>query len=99
MVEERRDLGLKLRVGLFILMGLVAVATVFILSPNRRRIWIGCSFVAAIGAVVLGIPYLFPVGFLVYAVMRANKIEGPSPTSRAAREQDAASDDEVDEDE
>ena len=68
----------------------MAVATYFILSPNRRRIWIGCSFVAGLAAVVLGIPYIFPVGFLVYAVMRANKIEGPSPTSRAGREAAAA---------
>lgn len=64
----------------------MGIAAYFILSPNRRRIWTGCSFVAAIAAVVLGIPYIFPVGFLVYAVMRANKIEGPSPTSRAGRE-------------
>lgn len=64
----------------------MAVASYFILSPNRRRIWIGCSFVAAIAAVALGIPYIFPVGFLVYAVMRANKIEGPPPNSRAGRQ-------------
>jgi len=81
----------------------MAVATAFILSPNRRKIWIGCSFVAAIAAVVLGIPYIFPVGFLVYAVMRANKIEGPVPGSRAhramvAQEAAAMSGDEVDED-
>jgi len=84
----------------------MAVATWCILSPNRRRIWIGCSFVAAIAAVVLGIPYIFPVGFLVYAVMRANKVEGPVPGSRAARamaDQEAAAEaeptgDEPDED-
>jgi hypothetical protein len=63
----------------------MAVASYFILSPGRRRVWIGCSVVAALVAVILGIPYIFPVGFLVYAVMRANKIEGPVPGSRAAR--------------
>ena len=63
----------------------MAVSTWCILSPNRRKIWIISSFVAAIGAVVLGIPYIFPVAFLVYAVMRANKIEGPVPGSRAHR--------------
>jgi hypothetical protein len=63
----------------------MAVATYFIVSPARRRIWTICAFVAALGAVVFGIPYAFPVGFLVYAVMRANKIEGPVPGSRAAR--------------
>jgi hypothetical protein len=61
------------------------VASYFILSPNRRRIWTICGFVAVIGAVFFGIPYFFPVGFLFYAIMRANKIEGPVPGSRAAR--------------
>lgn len=69
----------------------MGIASYFILSPSRRRIWIGCSFVAAIAAVALGIPYIFPVGFLVYAVMRANKIEGPVPGSRAARAAEARS--------
>jgi hypothetical protein len=68
----------------------MAFASYSILSPNRRRIWIGCSFVAALAAVVLGLTYIFPVGFLVYAVMRANKIEGPAPNSRAGRELAAA---------
>lgn len=63
----------------------MAVATYFILSPARRRVWTICAFVATLGAVVFGIPYAFPVGFLVYAIMRANKIEGPVPGSRAAR--------------
>ncbi|MCU1371214.1 MAG: hypothetical protein JWO77_2408 [Ilumatobacteraceae bacterium] len=63
----------------------MAIATYFIVSPARRRIWTICAFVAALGAVVFGIPYAFPVGFLVYAIMRANKIEGPLPGSRAAR--------------
>jgi len=63
----------------------MAIATYFILSPARRRVWTICAFVASLGAVVFGIPYAFPVGFLVYAIMRANKIEGPVPGSRAAR--------------
>lgn len=63
----------------------IFAASYFILSPQRRRIWTICAFVTSIGAVLFGIPYAFPVGFLVYAVMRANKIEGPVPGSRAAR--------------
>lgn len=63
----------------------MVVAAWFILSPQRRRIWTICAFVASLGAVVFGIPYAFPVGFLVYGVMKANKIEGPVPGSRAAR--------------
>jgi len=62
----------------------MAVACWAITSPNRRRIWNICAFVAAVG-IIFGIPYAFPVGFLVYAGMRANKIEGPVPGSRAAR--------------
>lgn len=60
------------------------VATWFITSPIRRRVWTICAFVASVG-IIFGIPYAFPVGFLVYAGMRANKIEGPVPGSRAAR--------------
>ncbi len=63
----------------------MAVSTWFILSPNRRRIWTGSAFVVALVSLPLGIPYIFAVGFLVYAVMRANKIEGPVPGSRAHR--------------
>jgi len=63
----------------------MAIATYFILSPARRRIWTICAFVAALGAVVFGLPYAFPVGFLIYAIMKANKIEGPVPGSRASR--------------
>jgi hypothetical protein len=78
----------------------MAVACWAITSPNRRRIWNICAFVAAIG-IIFGIPYAFPVGFLVYAGMRANKIEGPVPGSRAARmiaarEQAAGAADDVD---
>ena len=66
------------------------VASWFILSPHRRRIWIGCAVVATIGVSLLGFQYIFPVGFLVYGVMRSNKIEGPSPRSRAGRAAAAA---------
>ncbi|HWJ96797.1 MAG TPA: hypothetical protein VNQ33_01490 [Acidimicrobiales bacterium] len=81
----------------------MAVACWFTTSPNRRRVWTVCAFVASIG-IVFGIPYAFPVGFLVYAGMRANKIEGPVPGSRAARavaarEEAAAAAAEADDDE
>jgi len=61
------------------------VASWFIISPHRRRIWIGCAVVSVIGVSLLGIQYVFPVGFLIYGVMRANKIDGPTPNSRAGR--------------
>lgn len=65
---------------------IAALAAVwFTLSPNRRRIWIGCSIAAALCAGVLGFTYFFTVGFLVYGIMRSNKVEGPAPGSRAAR--------------
>ncbi len=64
------------------------VASWFITSPIRRRVWTICAFVSSVG-IVFGIPYAFPVGFLVYAGMRANKIEGPVPGSRAARAMEA----------
>ena len=63
----------------------MVAASWFILSPNRRRIWIACAVATALGVGLLGIQYVFPVGFLIYAGMRANKIEGPTPGSRAAR--------------
>jgi hypothetical protein len=63
----------------------LAVAAYYITSPKRRGIWIGCAIAATVGVTFLGIPYVFPVGFLVYAGMRANKVEGPNPNSRAAR--------------
>ena len=64
------------------------VASWFITSPIRRRVWTICAFVSSVG-IIFGIPYAFPVGFLVYAGMRANKVEGPVPGSRAARAMEA----------
>ncbi|WP_426573302.1 hypothetical protein [Aquihabitans sp. McL0605] len=63
----------------------MAIAAYFITSPRRRGIWIACAVVSTAGVTFLGIPYIFPVGFLVYAGMRANKVEGPNPNSRAGR--------------
>jgi hypothetical protein len=66
----------------------VGAAMVFTLSPHRRRIWLSCTI--AMGAAAIALPgiyfnYVFVVGFLVYAMMRANKVEGPAPGSRADR--------------
>lgn len=61
-----------------------------ILSPQRRRIWIAASFLIAIEVVFGMLQYLFPVGFLTYAVWRAAKVEGPAPSWRAMRAADKA---------
>lgn len=69
------------------------------LSPHRRRIWIGGSFAITLIA-LSGAPfiiYLFPAGFLVYAVWKANRVEGSS-RRRSEPDDDAdEADDEVDE--
>lgn len=80
--ERFGAIGYVLVVAVLLASGIAAWAT---LSPNRRRIWIACSIVAALGSVYLGFTYLISVGFLVYGIMRAQKIEGPVPGSRAAR--------------
>jgi len=74
--------GYVLVAAVLLASGVAAWAT---LSANRRRIWIACSIVAALGSVYLGFTYLISVGFLVYGIMRAQKVEGPVPGSRAAR--------------
>lgn len=68
----------------------MALSTQFTLSPHRRRIWIAMSVVIAIEVATGFMVYLFPAGFLVYGVVRANKIEGPRSSSRAGRAAAAA---------
>jgi hypothetical protein len=68
-------------------MGIAAHLTV---SPHRRRVWIVASIVVAF-EVFLGFTYyLFPAGFLLYALWRQTKVEGPPPSRRSRR--DAADD-------
>ncbi len=66
----------------------VGVALVATLHPKRRLVWNICTFLLA-GLVLLtggiGINYLFSVGFLGYAILRASKVEGPTEGSIAAR--------------
>lgn len=75
-----------------ILVPLIAMAAAvhFTLHPRRRWIWIACSFVVAIEVVLGFAVYLFPAGFLVYAVVRANRIEGPARAAAEASESGAA---------
>lgn len=63
----------------------MAVAAQMTLSPHRRRIWIAGTFILAIQFLIAP-AYLFPAGFLTYAVWRSSKIEGSSK----ARSDDAA---------
>jgi hypothetical protein len=54
----------------------------FTITPHRRRVWIGASIVVAL-EVFLGFTYyLFPAGFLLYALWRAGKVEGPPASKR-----------------
>ena len=67
-------------------------ATQLTLSPHRRRVWIAGSFAITLMA-LSGAPfviYLFPAGFLVYAVWKANRVEG------SVRRRAEPADDEVD---
>jgi hypothetical protein len=61
------------------------------LAPYRRKVWIASSFVVAVVVMAGFIMYLFPVGFLTFAVWRAAKVEGPmralkTPAPSAASE-------------
>jgi hypothetical protein len=53
-----------------------------ILRSYRRRVWIGASFIVALTVFSGFIMYLFPVGFLTFAVWRAAKVEGPMRAPR-----------------
>jgi hypothetical protein len=65
----------------FAVLGIPLVAMVLsawaILAPFRRKVWIASSFVVAVVVMAGFIMYLFPVGFLTFAVWRAAKVEGP----------------------
>ncbi len=59
------------------------------LSPRRRRIWQICAYVMGLCIVLradIYANYLVVVGFYIYALWRASKVEGRSPNSFAARQ-------------
>lgn len=67
---------------------IAAIAVVFTLSPRRRRIWQICAYVLALCLLLRAdvyLNYLVVVGFYIYALWRASKIEGRAPNSFAAR--------------
>lgn len=57
---------------------IVGNAAIYALHAKRRRIWIFSAVAMALFS-LFGPQYLFPAGFLAYAVLRARKVEdGPS---------------------
>lgn len=66
----------------------VGIALALSLHPKRRRVWVvtavafGALTVAALAVYTVN---LLALGFLVYAIQRAAKIEGPAPGSRAEK--------------
>ena len=71
---------------------LVGNAFIFSLHPRRRRMWTVSAVL--LGAFSLVIPqFLFPAGFLGYAVLRSRRVEEPrSPRVKSAGSEDASSD-------
>ena len=58
----------------------VAIAAQLTLHPKHRRIWLGCTIVlgaAVLAMVQLYIVHLVVVGYLIYALQRAKRVEGP----------------------
>lgn len=74
---------------------LFLAAAAFSLHKHRRRVWIVCAvLLTAYFALTAQTLYLFVVGFLLWAVMRASRIEGPNEPlfrRRAADPDDAGS--------
>lgn len=71
-------------VTLAIPLALVFIAAGFALNKHRRRIWVACALLLAILFGTTLPHYIFPVGFLGYAVMRSSKVEGPNESLFAA---------------
>jgi len=59
-------------------LAIVGVAAAFSLHKQRRRIWIGAAILLGLYFALGMLQYVFPMGFLLYAVMRASRIEGPN---------------------
>lgn len=78
-------LGLGAIVILAVPLVAMGLAAHFTTSRHRRRVWIGASIVVAL-EVFLGFTYyLFSAGFLLYALWRQTKVEGPPPSRRSRR--------------
>lgn len=70
---------------------IVGVAAAMSLHKQRRRVWVGAAVLLGAFFAIGMLQYLFPMGFLLYAVMRSSRIEGPNePLFRRDR---ASSDD------
>lgn len=94
--EASQNLGAALVVlGIPLLAAGASLA--FATHPQRRRVWIFSA--VAIGVVLLRIvyiPYLFVIGFLLFAVRKSSKVEGPRSRRMASEADDG--DDEPDPD-
>jgi hypothetical protein len=79
-------------------LALVGIAAAFALHKQRRRVWLVCAIgLAAVFGMVLP-HYVFPMGFLLYAVMRASRIEGPNEPLFGGRSRRRATDEAASED-
>lgn len=70
----------------------VGIAAQFTLHPKHRRIWLGCTIVlgaSVLAMVQLYIVHLVVVGYLIYAMQRAKKVEGPYGAPRTTTDDDA----------
>ncbi len=75
---------------------IVGAAAGFSLHKHRRRIWMGAAFLLGAYFALGMLQYIFPMGFLFYACMRASRVEGPNePLFRRNRGPADASGDEA----
>lgn len=56
----------------------VGIAAAFSLHKQRRRIWLGSALLMAAYFGMVMPHYVFSMGFLLYAVLRASRVEGPN---------------------
>lgn len=66
----------------------VAVALALSLHPKRRRIWLACT--VALGALTVAALAIYTVnllalGFMIYGIQRASRVEGPMAGGRPRR--------------
>lgn len=57
---------------------IVGIAAAMSLHKQRRRIWVAAAVLLGAFFALGMLQYIFPMGFLLYAVMRASRIEGPN---------------------
>jgi hypothetical protein len=78
----------------------VAIAAQLSLHPKRRRIWMACTIV--LGAAVMAllqiyIVHLIVVGYLIFAMQKAARVEGPARPPAAPRRSRRGAAEEADE--